>query len=361
MRKILYVAAALLGLAALPRPAVAQVSGAAVQADTVTEALRAFGFTREGVELNGRFARGGTIVEAGDSVAGPVVTVGGNADIHGYVSGGVLALWGDVTVHPGADVVGGVTAYHGRVIIDGGRVRGSLQASPAAVPAPDAAAPPMTTGRALSLSLGWTGMMLAVALLVLVVANSNLEGTARALEQDFGRAFFIGVLGQFGFLPLLVLMIVLLAITILGALLIPFALVAAPIALAGLVTLGWVALALVCGRALLRTRDGAGTRADAIRAMLLGVLVLMAPWLLAAAVHETGTFALIARVVAIGVTWAAGTAGLGATIVSRAGNKQERREAVAGAPLQGWATPTPISGVAATRRPIPARPGATPQ
>lgn len=361
MRNLLLAAAALLGIAAAPRPATAQVSGAAVQPDTVTEALRAFGLSREGVELNGRFARGGTIVEAGDSVAGPVVTVGGNADIHGFVSGGVLALWGDVTVHPGADVIGGVTAYHGRVIIDGGRVRGSLHASPAAVAPAGEAAAPMTTGRSISLTLGWTGMMLAVALLVLVVASSNLEATASALEQDFGRAFFVGVLGQFGFLPLLLLLLVLLAITILGALLIPFALVAAPIALAGLVTLGWVALALVCGRALLRGRHGVGTRADAIRAMILGVLLLMAPWVLAALLHGTGTMGLVARVVAVGVTWAAGTAGLGATIISRAGSRQDRPQLSPQAPIQGWATPTPISGVAAARRPIPARPGATPK
>ncbi len=361
MRILLLMAATLLGLAAAPRSACAQVSGAAVQADTVAEALRAFGFTREGIELNGRFARGGTVVEAGDSVAGPVVTVGGDADIHGFVSGGVLALWGDVVVHSGADVVGGVTAYHGRVIIDGGRVRGSLQASPAPVASPDAAPAPMTTGRSVSLALGWTGMMLAVALLVLVVANSNLESTARALEQDFGRSFFVGVLGHFGFLPLLVLLVVLLAITILGVLLVPFALVAAPIAFAGLITLGWVALALVCGRALLRSRGAADSRADAIRAMLLGVLLLMTPWLLAAVFQATGTLAVVARVIAIGVTWVAGTAGLGATIISRAGSRQERPEPPPQAPLQGWATPTPISGVAAARRPIPARPGATPK
>lgn len=360
MRAILIAAAALIGLAAAPRAGTAQVSGAAVPADSVESALRAFGLSREGVELNGRFSYGAVTVEAGDSVAGPVVTVQGDADIRGFVSGGVLALWGDVTVHPGADVVGGVTAYHGRVIIDGGRVRGALHASPpAAVPA--VPAPPITTARAVSLALGWTGMMLGVALLVLVVANANLEATARAIEQSFGRAFFVGVMGQFGFIPLVVLLVVLLAITILGVLLVPFALVAAPIAFAGLVTLGWVALALVCGRALLGARGDSGSRAEAIRALLLGVGLLMAPWLLAAALHSAGSVAVIARVIAIAITWVAGTAGLGATILSRAGSKPAVREAVPPAPLQGWATPTPISGVAAARRPVPARPGATPQ
>lgn len=363
MRRILIAVAALTVLAAASRTAEAQVSSAAAPADSVERALQTFSLTREGVELNGRFARGPITVEKGDTVAGAVVTVGGNADIHGFVLGGVYSLWGDVTVHPGAEVVGGASAYQGRVIINGGHVRGDLHAWPAAVAAAEETiAVPMTTGRALRLVAGWTGMMVVVALLVLVIASSNLEATARTLEQDFGRAFFVGVMGQLGFLPVLLLAIVALAITVVGALLVPFVLVAAPIAFAGFVTLGWVALALVCGRALLRSRVGAGTRAEAVRALLLGVLLLMVPWLIAGALATTGAAALITLTIACAVTWVAATAGLGATLLSRAGSARAKRDSKPQPSVQGgWATPTPISGVAAARRPIPARPGATPQ
>jgi hypothetical protein len=169
------------------------------------------------------------------------------------------------------------------------------------------------------------------------------------------------VLGQFGFLPLVLLGVVALAVTIIGILLVPFALVAAPVALAGLVTLGWLALALVTGRALSRGHGDAATRGDTLRALLLGVLVLMVPWGIAAAVHGAGALALVARIVAFAITWVAATAGLGATILSRGGSERARREARPAAPLQGWQTPTPVVGVAAARRPIPARPGATPK
>jgi hypothetical protein len=366
MRRILIAVAALSVLAAASRNSAAQVSGAAARvtgADSVQRALSALSLSQEGVELNGRFSKGSTVVEAGDTIAGPVVTVGGNAEIRGFVRGGVYALWGDVTVHPGAEIIGGATAYQGRVIIDGGHVRGDLHAWPSTAAAVnEATAAPLTTGGAVRLAAGWSGMMLVVGLLVLVIAFTNLEATARALELDFGRAFFIGVMGQLGFLPLLLLAVVALTITVVGALLVPFLLVAAPIAFAGFVTLGWVALALVSGRALLRSRENAGTRAEAMRALLLGVALLMVPWLIAAALQSTGALALVARIFAIAVTWVAATAGLGATLISRGGSKRAKPDSKPQPPLQGgWATPTPISGVAAARRPIPARPGATPQ
>ncbi|MHB1299152.1 MAG: bactofilin family protein [Gemmatimonadaceae bacterium] len=362
MRRYIIAVAACLMLAATARSASAQVSAAAVPADTVREALRAFSLSRDGVELNGRFSRGSVVVEAGDSVAGPVVTFGGNADIHGIVTGGVYALWGNVTIHPGADVLGGAGAYHGRVILDGGRVRGTLESWPAAVAAAEVQeSAPMTVASALRLAAGWTGVAIILGLIVLVLASTNLEATARVLEQDFGRAFFVGVMGQLGFLPLLLLAVVALAITVVGILLVPFLLVAAPIAYAGFVTLGWLALALLSGRALLRSRDDAGSRAEAVRALLVGVLLLMVPWFIVAGLQGTGSVGLGIRLVAIGVSWVASTAGLGATILSRAGSGKALRREKPQPPSQGWATPTPVAGVAAARRPIPARPGATPK
>lgn len=362
LRMTIRTAVAAMLLAAAPSASTAQVSGAAAPADTLREALSAFRLTQEGVEIDGRFVRGSTRVEAGDTVTGPLVTFGGNAEVLGHVTGNVYALWGDVIVREGAEIRGSANAYRGRVVIDGGHVRGDLHAwTAAAADVDEAPKPPMTTGGALKLTAGWTAMLVAIALLVLVLASKNLEAAARVLEQDFGRALFVGVIGQIGFLPALLLTVVALAVTIIGVLLVPFALVAAPIALAGFVTLGWLALALVTGRALSRSNGDATSRGEALRALLIGVLVLMVPWAVAAAVHGAGALALVARIVAFAVTWVAATAGLGATLLSRGGSERARRETPAAQPLHGWQTPTPIGGVAAARRPIPARPGATPK
>lgn len=351
-------ATAILGLLA-PAAIQAQVSTVAIPADSAAEALRALRIDADGLSVNGKYVRGNYEVAAGDTIRGPLVVVQGNAEIRGVVLGDVTAILGDVIVRDGADVRGGATAWRGRVMVEGGRVRGDLRASPVAAARP--AAVPMTRPEALRLTLGWFAMLLTIGFIALVLASRNLDGTARLLEQDFGKAFLVGVAGQLGFFPLLILTIVALCVTVLGVLLVPFVLVAAPIAFAGLVTLGWLGMALLIGHALLRgtARDD---RAAMIRALVPGVVVLMAPWGIAALMPGPSTGALLVRTVAIGITWVAATAGLGGAMLSRAGTGRSRRAQPPVAPSSaGWQTPTPVAGVATARRPIPARPGAVPK
>lgn len=343
-----------------PRLQQAQVSAGALP-DSMKVALRGFGLSTDGVDINGRYVRGNATVPATDTVKGPLVVMSGTAEVFGVVQGNVYALWGDVIVHSGAEVYGSASAYHGRVILDGGVVRGALAAWPTGLAVAPTASVPMTRLRALQLSAGWTAMLLAVGILVLVLLSSNLETTARTLEQDFGKSFFVGVAGQLGFLPLLLVVCAALTVTVVGVLLVPFALVAGPVAFAGFVTLGWLALALVTGRAILRARAAGSSRADALRAVAIGVILLMVPWAIVAAISGGGTVAALVRVTAVAITWVAATSGLGAAILSRAGTGRRKPEVASPAQLQGWQTPTPVAGVAAARRPIPARPGATPK
>jgi hypothetical protein len=351
-------AATLLVAAASAVELPAQVSAAAMPSDSVEAALRAFSLTEDGVRLNGRYVRGSDTVTAGDTVHGPLVVVHGSADVRGVVTGSVYAIFGDVVVRDGAVVLGGASAWRGRVIVEDGRVRGAMHAWPVAAARP--AAPPVTRGRALQLSVGWTGMLIIVGLLVLVFAAPNLEATARAIEEQFGRSFLAGLAGQIAFLPLLLLVVAALAVTVVGILLIPFAMVAAPVALAGLVTLGWTAMALVSGRAL--RRSGARSpRAAMIAALGPGIALLMLPWIGAAALQGSGTVALVARIVALAVTWVAATIGLGGALLSRAGTSRRAEGAEPPRNAASWQTPTPVAGVAAARRPIPARPGAAPK
>lgn len=348
-------AIALLGLL-VAGPASAQVSAGGTPADSVSGVLRALDLVEGDISLNGRFVRGDHVVAAGDTVRGPLVVINGDADVRGVVLGNVTALFGDVSVHDGADVRGSATAWRGRVIVDGGRVRGSIGARPIA--AARQVTPPLSTGEALKLSAGWTAVLLIIGLLALVMAGSSLHATARFLSLDFSRALLVGVVAQLGFLPLLLLVVAALAVTLLGILLIPFALAAAPVAFAGLITLGWLSMALVIGRAAMRTSAGED-RAAMIRALIPGILILMAPWIIAAALQGAGTAAVIVRAVAIGITWVAATVGLGAAVLSRAGTASIRKKEAAPAPASGWQTPTPVAGIAAARRPVPARPEAS--
>lgn len=361
-RTMILSAATLVALAAAPRSGRAQVSSAAVPAESVTVALGALHISDDSVRINGRYVSGDVTIAAGDTVRGPLVVIGGTAEILGVILGDVHALWGDVIVRAGGEVAGGTSAYRGRVVLDGGQVRGSLQSwQHAAGQAAAAAAAPMSRGRMLAITAGWAALLVVLGLVVLVLLAPNLERTARVLEQDFGRAFFVGVLGQFGFLPVLLFLCVALALTVVGILLIPFVLVAAPIALAGIITLGWLALALMAGRALSKVGREGTSRAEAVRALLIGIAVLMAPWMIAAALQGAGMLSLLARIVAIAIAWVAVSAGLGAALLSRAGAGRRTAAERPQPPLHGWQTPTPVAGVAAARRPIPARPGATPQ
>lgn len=355
LRRLLVVA---LLSAALPPGIAAQVTQVGTAADSSGEALRALQIVEGDISLNGRFVRGDASVAAGDTVRGPLVAVGGNAEVYGTVLGNVTAVFGDVTIHDGADVRGSATAYRGRVIVEGGRVRGALRATPVASARQEAA--PMSRAEALKLAGGWLAVLAVIGLAALVLLGGNVDATARALADDFGRAFLVGVAGQLGFLPLMLLLVAVLAVTLLGILLIPFALVAAPVAFAGLVTLGWLGMALMIGRGLGGT-SSAEDRAGMIRSLTIGIVLLMAPWLVAALL-QGGTGALLARVVAIGVTWVAATAGLGAALLSRAGSGASagRRQPPAPPAGGGWQTPTPVAGVAAARRPVPARPTPTP-
>lgn len=73
---------------------------------------------------------------------------------------------------------------------------------------------------------------------------------------------------------------------------------------------------------------------------------------------------LFVRAAALAVTWLAVTAGFGAALLSRGGRTSGRplATAPAGGDARGgvpvWQTPTPISGVVATRRPLAATPTA---
>ncbi len=333
----------------------AQVSAAALD-DSTNQALRILGLTQDGVEFRGFYKMNETaVINAGDTVRGPVVVLRGDIDVRGTVLGNVSAIFGDVTVRDGADVHGSAAAWRGRVIVEGGRVRGAMGARPVAAATRPVVA--RTTVEALTLSAGWAAMILIIALLALVLASRNLDATASVLEQHFSKSFLVGVAAELTFAPLLLLTVVALAVTVVGILLIPFALVAAPIALAGLISLGWLAAALLIGRAMVRSAAG-NDRSALLRAVVPGAILLFAPWFLAAGLQSSGGIAFVARAFAFGITWVAATAGLGAVIIARSqANKRTAKPAPAA--VGGWATPTPIGGIAAARRPVPARPEAS--
>lgn len=303
------------------------------------------------------FTFGNRTIEAGTRVDGPVAVAYGNLDVYGTVNGDVATLRGDVRVHKGGRVTGNAWAAAGSLIVDGGTVEGEKR-SIAIGRGASASAPvqpanrPLTTGQSIKLVLGWFAVLAIIGLGVMVFAEQNLDGVVLALERGFARSFWTGLVGEVLMLPALLVLVVALAITVLGVLLIPFAIVAYVIAAAGLFTLGFLAVARLTGGALASDVGTTSPRGVHLRAFAIGLVVYAAIWVLAAAFTWSPLAGAVFRAIAIALTWVAATVGLGAAIISRGGT--QRPGAGKAAPTAtdefAWQTPTPVAGVAASAR-----------
>lgn len=315
------------------------------------------------------FTVGNRVVPADVVEPGTVAVARGDLDVFGTVQGSAIAVDGDVVVHPGGRVRGNALSALGRVRADGGVVDGEMRTLQGPVgpvggrqlDGAPAASPAAATYLALKISLGWLVLLSFIGIGVLLFAERYLEGVVETVEHAFSRAFWAGVVGQLALLPALLVLVVALAITIVGILLIPFGVVAFWIAAAGLTTIGFVALAQVTGRALLRGRARATLtdRGASLRALVAGIVLYTGLWVVAAAFAWSPIVGGILRGIAFAVSWVAATAGFGAALLSRAGTRREESApAAAGRPLPpppvDWQTPTPIGGVVAARRPTPA-------
>jgi hypothetical protein len=295
---------------------------------------------------------GGRTIEAGDTVTGPVVAAAGDLRVRGVIRGTAVAVVGDIFVEEGGTITGDAIAILGNVVTIRGSVGGTARNFSRSfqwLDDVDETAPRRGTTDAMSLSLGWLVVMLLVGIGVLVFAGAYLDGVTDVLEQNFGKSFLVGIAGELGVLPLLFLVCAALAVTVVGILLIPFAIVAYVLAVMGFLTLGFLSVARLVGGGFGANRGEA--RGKALRGLVFGIAIFMGAWVLAAAFQWSPAVSSILRILALAVTWVAATAGFGAAILSRGGT---HRDAAKKAPVDesaSWQTPTPITGVPAARKP----------
>ena len=305
---------------------------------------------------------GDRTIAVGERVEGDVVVFRGDLNVHGVIDGDAVALGGDLVLHPGSTVQGDAVAVGGQARNLGGRVGGELRSlsgfRQAVTSRRPTRTPVQSTGRALSLTVGWFVMLTSIGIVVMLFARDKLETVAGTIQDRFSRALLIGILGELALLPVLVLAIVALAVTLVGILLIPLAVVAYLLAAAGALALGFLSMVHLSGEALLRrrSRDLPSFGAASIRYLLTGLGLYFGLWVLAAAFTWAGPLGGVLRVVAGIVTWVAVTVGLGATLLSRGGTRAPTDTTLAEIAGEdySWQTPTPVTGVAAARRPTPA-------
>lgn len=306
---------------------------------------------------------GGRVVQTGETVTGPVVVAGGDLTVRGTINGTAVAIAGDVHVLPGGRITGDAIAAFGSVLIDeaggavvGGTARsltGTLGASMRSLFSRSRESAPASSP--LALAIGWFGVVLLIGVGVFLFARSYLDGVADVLGQSFWRSFAIGVIGELGIFPVIALTVVALVATVVGILLIPFAIVAGVLAAAGLLALGFMAVASLAGGGIGARSGRSQTSGQGLRSIMLGLTLFMGLWVVAALLHNIPVVGVVVELIAAATTYVATTAGFGAALLSRAGTRRDA--AVPAAPpstmAPSWQTPTPITGVTAARRPSP--------
>jgi hypothetical protein len=304
---------------------------------------------------------GARTIDATQHLTGDVASWRGPLEIRGTIDGNAVAIGSDVVVLPGGHVRGDALSVGGQVRMAGGTIDGESRSISAFSVGPIAGprlTPAQATRRSLSLAITCYLILIAMALAVAIGARAHLETIAATIRTDFSRSFLFGLLGEIAALPLFLLTMVALAITIVGILLIPFAAVAYALAVLGALDLGFLAMSLILGDAMMRNEGSLRNTSPIITHLIAGLTVFLVLWLLAGGAAFLGLAGSVLRLLAFLSTWIAATVGLGATIITRAGTRTSSSLPRVAPPTvteeYAWQTPTPVSGVAAARRPTPA-------
>ncbi|MDZ7632413.1 MAG: polymer-forming cytoskeletal protein [Gemmatimonadaceae bacterium] len=274
--------------------------------------------------LDAMHRRGDYTVAVADTVRGNIVVVDGTLLVRGTVVGSAVALNGAVIVDSSGHVTGDVvSAEHGSAIAPAGRIDGELRTLDAIQPL--TVAPRVSAAGSVITDLkqtaAWFGLLILLAIGVLINAGDAMQRVNTALNAGFSRNVTVGVLAQMAMLPTLVVICLLLSLTLIGILLVPFAIVAYVIAVLGLVVLGGISAMQMVGGAVMPRRPGTTERGARLQALVTGMVLLSVPWLIAALLSSMPVAAAWLRTLALGITWVAVTAGLGAALRTRGGTR----------------------------------------
>lgn len=295
------------------------------------------------------------VTVAADTKRGRVAAVG-LLDVFGTIDGDAVVLGGDIVVHEGAEITGDAVAVGGTVRLEGGTVQGEMRSIDRAL-VPQATPTTSSFGalvNRLQRTMAFLIVMVLLGFATLVFAEDRLRNVTGAIEGRYGKSLLIGLLSEVSFIPLLIIVPVLLVVTIIGIVVVPFAVAAIVVGMAALVVLGFLAVSRVTGQAITRRSAPASPRGAELRAMLAGLFFFAALWLAGGLLGWIPILGTLINALAFVVTWAAATVGLGAAVITR-GGKRPRAPTIPpddATPEVGWQTPTPISGVAAARGPI---------
>jgi hypothetical protein len=327
------------------------------------EALR----PREGgvrVTVPGGIARLGDFsIGSNESVPGHLLVVQGTADVYGKLLGNLVTVEGDVVLHPGGVVSGDILTFGGEVRDEGGEIGGEVRTfrSSSILRAPIVAQveAPGALEIVFRRAAGVLGVFLTLGALgfgLVMFGRPNLEVVSDTVAHSFGRAFATGLLGQLLLLPTFGMLVVGLILSVVGIVLLPFAVVVYVLLVIVAAVGGYLAVAHAMGETYTRRRLALGDMIgspNSYRYLLVGLGALAAFWMAWSIFGWVPVAGDLIRGAAILVTWLLGTTGFGAALLSRAGIRANFAgrlippEALTDEYL--WATPQ--FGVSAAKRP----------
>ena len=304
-------------------------------------------------------AAGNRTIEKGSRVDGTVLVRNGTLRVAGEINGDAIVQNGDIVVIEGGRITGDAITIDGSIHVASGVVEGRNRTLRGSVTTTTITDGGTQTREAIKSVGGVFAILLIVGIATLILAEAPLLGVARAAARDVSSSFWVGTLWQFLAIPLLITAIAACAVTLIGIVAIPFVIIAWILIYAGALTLGLLASAYLTGRALGGRGTGVSTRGFEVRALTIGIIVLGAIWMLAAVLVSVPFMGVLARLVALALTWVAATVGVGAVVRSRGGRRVEDREPTSETAVPLWQTPTPVGGVVAARRPVGVTPSGT--
>lgn len=297
-------------------------------------------------------------VEAGTELSAPLIVIDGNLEVAGLVSHDLVAIGSEIHLLEGGRIEGRLHLADSELLEEGGSfdgevnyidvdsddidraIRSDVRADrEVRVGARDRgilSAPFAVMG---NFGRGLSGVLRNLMLLMILgiaggavvhFAPANLDAVAESARRAPGRALTVGMAGSFMVLPAYILGIVGLAVSIIGIpgllLWVPFF----PVAVVLAAGLGYVAIARNVGTWVARQklpRMGWVRVTNAHTLIFGGLVVLMAPYILANALHVAGGWFSGLRAL-LGVVGVVGNAiaaliGFGAVLTTRAGRKPE--------------------------------------
>jgi hypothetical protein len=266
-------------------------------------------------------------IGSGESHQGDILVLNGDADLYGRLAGNLVTVDGDITLHPGAFVSGSLLAFGGEVHQAGGQVTGEISTLGTLVPvdlegtAPAAASPLLLALRNVAGLAGIFLTLLGIGFGLVLFGKPNLEIISDTVTHTFGRSLAVGVLAQVLVLPTFGVLILGLILSVVGILLIPFAVIAAALLVAVAVLAGFLGVTHALGEKYTRRRlaqgmFGSPTSYRHVVTGLIGMIVLWGGWAAFGWVPVLGWIAFSAAAV---VTWFLLTVGIGAALLSRLG------------------------------------------